>query len=232
MAPGRGHRARRRRRPARLAARGPAVLRGPDAARRDRRGRRDPRDPRAALHPVRRSDSLGLAGRLRQAGRQDRRHPGRAAHARVGLPAARDLPRARRGRRDGRPRRPPRAAADGQAGPQWLGARLRRGRDRRPAAQRDGELVRLRVGGAPGAVRHRHRGRRAGHRRRLRPARAARGRASARTAGSTTTRPATRPAPPSSTCRLGSRPPWPRSAPGSPWRPTRRSGCATSPGRT
>ena len=40
--------------------------------------------------------------------------------------AARDVPRARRGRGDGRARRPARAAADGEAGPRRLGARLHR----------------------------------------------------------------------------------------------------------
>ena len=74
----RGRRARRRRRRCCRLHRGPAGLRGPDAARRDRRGRRDPRGARAARRALRRRRPGRVPDRLRQAGRQD---GGRAASA-------------------------------------------------------------------------------------------------------------------------------------------------------
>ena len=111
----------------------PPGLRGPDAARRDRRGRRDPRGPRAA-RPRRTSAPGRPPAAPPSTSRSPRRSSRAAGHAharsRCCLPheTFRELGAAAVMDGAGRPAR---AAADGQAGQERLGARLH-GRARPP----------------------------------------------------------------------------------------------------
>ena len=110
---------------------------------------------------------------VRQAGRQGRGGPRRHLHPAERDAAARDLPRARRGRRDGRDRGHPRPAADRQARPWRLRPRLYGGPRRVRAARCDGRRLRLRRHRARRAARGGRRGRRTRRRHRRGPPRAA-----------------------------------------------------------
>ena len=130
-----------------------------------------PRAARAALRrlpPAAEPDGVRQAVAKAVVARAGRRDTRRASRCR------RDVPRARRGRGDGRDRRPARPAADGEAGPRRLLARVHGGAATPATARRDGGLLRVRRHRAGRAVRDRHRGRRVRrrHRRRARaPAR-------------------------------------------------------------
>ena len=202
--------------PARVAARRPADVRGPDAARRDRRGRRDPRDPRAALasRTSARPPSACRAAFDKPVAKTVVTRAGLHTPESVCLPheTFREL-----GAADVMAALVERLGLPLMVKPARSGSALglRRGRDGRRAAQRDGQLpsptasvalLERFVTGTEVAVPVVDDGSGPGRCRRS---------GSARTAASTTTRRATPPAPPSSTSPPGSRPPWPRSAPGS-----------------
>ena len=214
--------------------RGSTRLRRTPPARRVRRGRRAPRGARAAGRALRRVAAAACRTRVRQAGRPrpSSPAPGCATPA-VGGASARDVPGARRGGRDGRDHRRARAAAGGEAGAGRLGAGLHRGPGGRRAGPGHGRCFAYGRHRAGRAVRRRHRGRGDGGGHRRRASRAAGCVEIGRTAGSTTTPPATPPGAPSSWCRPSSRTRWRREcAAGRGDRASRSWGCATCPART